>query len=158
MVPAERVPAERVPAAASAAGAAPAAVSAAEADDAAAPNAGGIGGAPAMAMPGRRGNIPAPKVATPNANGAPARGRGRRTAATAAAAAAAGAAAAGCPETQEVHARHDRRQLGGATNREARAGDDGPAAIGRRAAETGEKVSKSQAKRNRKKAREAGML
>mmetsp|Transcript_10726 Transcript_10726/g.48353 ORF Transcript_10726/g.48353 Transcript_10726/m.48353 type:complete len:660 (-) Transcript_10726:221-2200(-) len=39
---------------------------------------GGIGGAPAMAMPGRRGNIPAPKVAAPHANGAPARARGGR--------------------------------------------------------------------------------
>mmetsp|Transcript_15853 Transcript_15853/g.61806 ORF Transcript_15853/g.61806 Transcript_15853/m.61806 type:complete len:308 (-) Transcript_15853:290-1213(-) len=119
---------------------------------------GGIGGAPAMAMPGRRGNIPAPKVAAPHANGAPARARGGR-------------------QQQQQQQQQQQRapppppaqkpkkfmpgMIVGSLVQQPPA-RPAPATMAPpqsviRAAETGEKVSKSQAKRNRKKAREAGM-
>ena len=125
---------------------------------AAAPNAGGIGGAPAMAMPGRRGNIPAPKVATPNANGAPARGarpaQGERRQQQQ-------QQRAPPPRAAQKPKKFMPGMIVGSlveqpTARPAPATMAPPQSV-IRAAETGEKVSKSQAKRNRKKAREAGM-
>lgn len=121
---------------------------------AAAPNAGGIGGAPAMAMPGRRGNIPAPKVAAPNARGAPTRGGPQ----------AGGRAPPGrAPAQQPGMANKPKKFMPGMIvgslvqqppARPAPAAMAPPPQSVVRAAETGEKISKSQAKRNRKKARE----
>jgi hypothetical protein len=121
---------------------------------AAAPNAGGIGGAPAMAMPGRRGNIPAPKVAAPNARGAPVRGGPQ----------AGGRAPPGrAPAQQPGMANKPKKFMPGMIvgslvqqppARPAPAAMAPPPQSVVRAAETGEKISKSQAKRNRKKARE----
>lgn len=117
---------------------------------AAAPNAGGIGGAPAMAMPGRRGNIPAPKVAAPNARGGP-QGGGRAPPGRAPA------------QTQPGMANKPKKFMPGMIvgslvqqppARPAPAAMAPPPQSVVRAAETGEKISKSQAKRNRKKARE----
>ena len=123
---------------------------------AAAPSGGGIGGAPAMAMPGRRGNIPAPKVATPNANGAPARGAkpahgGRQQQQQ----------RAPPPQAAQKPKKFMPGMIVGSLVQQPPA-RPAPATMAPpqsviRAAETGEKISKSQAKRNRKKAREAGM-